>query len=252
MGYRRITAELNDRYNNKNNKHYNEVHLHNITVNRKRVRRICLRFHIFSNIKYRNPGCTRKGKEQFIALNLLNRVFTADDINEKWCTDVTEFKWTDDTRTVKIYLSAIIDLCDKRIVAYEISSRNDNPLVINTFRKAMLLNPGAKPLVHSDRGFQYTSKEFFLMMRKAGMVQSMSRVGCCPDNGAIEGFWSILKRERYYKHTFSSPEELIWTIKDFIHYYNYERLLLKTGSTPMALHKKYMNAPRSHVSIPAC
>ena len=59
-------------------------------------------------------------------------------------------------------------------------------------------NPDAHPLFHSDRGFQYTSHAFHHMLEDAGMTQSMSRVAHCIDNGPMEGFWGILKREEYY------------------------------------------------------
>ena len=86
--------------------------------------------------------------------NLLNREFHADKPNEKWLTDVTEFKWYEGLTVHKVYLSAILDLYDRRIVSFVISEHNDNPLVFKTLDKAISENPGAMPLFHSDRGFQ--------------------------------------------------------------------------------------------------
>ena len=86
-----------------------------------------------------------------------------------------------------------MDLYDKRIVSYVISHFNNNKLVFDTFDKAIKANPNAKPIFHSDRGFQYTSKIFKFKLDKAGMIQSMSRVGKCIDNGPMEGFWGTLK-----------------------------------------------------------
>ena len=184
-GYRRINDELR--------------HDHDIHVNDKRVLRICRVRGIKSTIKYSNHGCTRRAKNpQYIAENVLNRQFYADKPNEKWLTDVTEFKWYEGVEMHKIYLSAILDLFDRRIVAYVISERNDNPLVFKTFDKAVKANPDAHPLFHSDRGFQYTNRTFHHKLEQAGMTQSMSRVAHCIDNGPMEGFWGILKRERYY------------------------------------------------------
>lgn len=97
----------------------------------------------------------------------------------KWLTDVTEFKWYDGPAVHKIYLSAILDLYDRRIVAYKIGTSNNNKLVFDTFDEAIEKNPNAHPLVHSDRGFQYTSKHFRAKLDAAKMVQSMSRVGRC-------------------------------------------------------------------------
>ena len=173
-----------------------------------------------------------------IAENVLNREFHADAPNEKWLTDVTEFKWYEDKEVHKIYLSAILDLYDKRIVSYVIGDRNNNPLVLETFDKAVELYPDAHPLFHSDRGFQYTSKVFHQKLIDAGMTQSMSRVAKCIDNGPMEGFWGILKREKYYGHRFEDKESLIEMIEKYIDYYNTKRLQRNLGvSTPM---EKYM------------
>lgn len=100
----------------------------------------------------------------------------------------------------KIYLSVILVLCGKRPVAYEYSDHNDNPLVFNTFDKALAANPGATPLFHSDRGYQYTSKTFRQKIVDAGMTQSMSRVARCIDNGPMKGFWGIMKRICWKQH----------------------------------------------------
>ncbi len=79
--------------------------------------------------------------------------FYSEKTNEKWINDVTDFKWYYVIELHKLYLSAILDLCDRRIVSYVISERTDNPLVYKTFDKAVKANPDAHPLFHSDRGF---------------------------------------------------------------------------------------------------
>lgn len=84
------------------------------------------------------------------AKNVLNREFYADAPNEKWLTDVTEFKFYNGTEVKKLYLSAILDLYDRRIVAYKIGSSNNNKLVFDNFDEAVALNPNAHPLFHSD------------------------------------------------------------------------------------------------------
>jgi transposase InsO family protein len=76
-------------------------------------------------------------------------------------------------------------------------------LVMNTFDAAVALEPDARPLFHSDRGFQYTSRQFCTRLKKHHMKQSMSRVAHCIDNGPMEGFWGILKREKYYGRRFT-------------------------------------------------
>ena len=99
----------------------------------------------------------------------------------------------------KIYLSVILDLCDRRPVAFVYSSNNDISLVFDTFDKAVVENPEATPIFHSDRGYQYTSRAFRQRILDAGITQSMSRVGRCIDNGPMEGFWGLMKREMYYE-----------------------------------------------------
>ena len=230
-GYRRINDDLYRDYG--------------IKINDKRVLRICRAKDIKSTIKYANHGCTRRADNpQFIAENILNREFTASKPNEKWLTDVTEFKWYDENKDKhKVYLSAILDLYDRRIVSYVISDRNDNSLVFTTFDQAIAANPGATPLCHSDRGFQYTNRTFHTQLENAGMIQSMSRVAKCIDNGPMEGFWGILKRERYYGKRFGSREELVSMIESYIYYYNNKRYQRRFGIlTPIEKHNSYLLA----------
>uniref|UniRef100_UPI000AF86AF3 IS3 family transposase n=1 Tax=Mediterraneibacter glycyrrhizinilyticus TaxID=342942 RepID=UPI000AF86AF3 len=229
-GYRRIRDDL-ERY-------------HDIKISDKRMLRICRKRDIKSTIKYANNGCTRNSNNpQYIADNLLNREFHADKPNEKWLTDVTEFKWYEGIEVHKVYLSAILDLYDRRIVAYMVRDRNDNSLVFDTVDKAIAENPDAHPLFHSDRGFQYTNRVFHSKLEKAGMTQSMSRVAKCIDNGPMEGFWGIIKRERYYGKKFMDKESLIEMIKNYIRYYNTKRLQRNLGIvTPMEKYEMYLAA----------
>ena len=113
--------------------------------------RICRKLNIKSTIKYSNNGCTRQAANpQYIAENILNREFTAKAPNEKWLTDVTEFHYYIGMEKHKVYLSAILDLYDRRIVSYVIRDKNNNALVFDTVDNALLRNPGAQPLFHSD------------------------------------------------------------------------------------------------------
>ena len=139
----------------------------------------------------------------------------------------------------KVYLSAILDLCDRGIVSYVLRDSNDNKLVFDTFDLAVEHNPDAKPIFHSDRGFQYTSHIFHQKLADQGMVQSMSRVARCIDNGPMEGFWGILKRECYYGRRFTSRESLVQTIEGYIDYYNNQRIQRNLGIlTPMEARAK--------------
>lgn len=227
MGYRRIRDEL--------------FRHHGIRVNDKRILRICRALHIQSAIKFRRHGCTRSAASpQYVAKNYLGRRFHADAPDLKWLTDVTEFKYYVGPEVRKIYLSAILDLCDRRIVAFAISNRNDNKLVFDTFDAAIAAEPNAHPLFHSDRGYQYTSAVFHQKLRAAGMKQSMSRVAHCLDNGPMEGFWGILKRERYYGHRFTSRAQLVQMITDYIDFYNNRRIQRRLSvMAPMEFHQHF-------------
>lgn len=231
MGYRRIRDTL--------------AHDHDIDVNDKRILRICRKKKVQSRVKHKYNCCTKPASDPaYIAENVLNREFDSDQLNEKWCTDVTEFKYGigDEEKKGKVYLSAILDLCDTIPVSYSIGDHNDNPLVMESFDKALEARPGAKPIFHSDRGYQYTSKEFRQKILDAGMTQSMSRIAHCTDNGPMEGFWGIMKREMYYGKKFRTKEELVKAIEDYIDYYINRRVQRKLGVlTPMEYHEKMVS-----------
>jgi transposase InsO family protein len=229
-GYRRIRDDL-ERY-------------HNTRVNDKRVLRICRNRNIKSTIKYSNNGCTRQSTNpQYLAENTLNREFKSVAPNKKWLTDVTEFHYYIGIEKHKVYLSAILDLYDRRIVSYIIRDWNNNALVFDTFDAAVEKCPNAHPLFHTDRGFQYTNRTFHAKLEAAGMTQSMSRVAKCIDNGPMEGFWGIIKRERYYGKKFTSRESVIEMIENYIEYYNNKRLQRNLGVlTPMEKHEIFMQA----------
>ena len=140
-----------------------------------------------------------KSMPEITAENILNREFYAGHFEEKWLTDVTELRYGING---KAYLSAILDLADKSIVSFVIGSSNNNALVFETFDIAHQEHPEAKPLFHSDRGYQYTSKTFRKKLEEAGMRQSMSRVSRCIDNGPMEAFWGMLKSEMYFYKNF--------------------------------------------------
>lgn len=225
LGYRQMTITIN--------------RIHNTNYNKKRIYRLMQILHIKSVCRIKKKTYIPSTPET-VAENVLNREFYADAPNEKWLTDVTEFKFYVGPETKKLYLSAIFDLYDRRIVAYKIGLSNNNQLVFDTFDEAVAQNPDAHPLFHSDRGFQYTSKTFYNKLMEAKMRQSMSRVGKCIDNGPMEGFWGILKSEMYYLRKFTSQEELTAAIENYIFFYNtgrYQKKLL--CMTPMEFHLAY-------------
>ena len=215
-GYRRMTMNINRNLN----KQYNH----------KRIYRLMKSINLQSVIRKKKKRYI-KSTPQITAENVLNRDFSAATLNEKWLTDVTEFKLTNGT---KAYLSAIIDLYDNSIVSYVLGHSNNNKLVFDTFDLAIERNPSASPLLHSDRGYQYTSKAFKLKLDKVSATQSMSRVGRCIDNGPIEGFWGIIKSEMYYLRKFDNFDELKLAIDNYIEFYNNKRLQKKLkGLSPI-------------------
>ena len=210
--------------------------IHDVNYNKKRIYRLMQMLHLKSVCRKKRYNYI-KSTPEVTAENVLNREFYADAPNEKWLTDVTEFKYYVGAEVKKLYLSAILDIYDRRIVAYKIGASNNNQLVFDTFDEAIENNPTAHPLFHSDRGFQYTNKTFHNKLMNAGMRQSMSRVGRCIDNGPMEGYWGILKSEMYYLKKFTSQEELTQAIENYIDFYNTKRFQLKLKCmTPMEFH----------------
>nr|WP_281365891.1 IS3 family transposase [Paenibacillus phytohabitans] len=204
-------------------------------INTKRVYRLMKLQGIQSVIRRKRKKYAGSTPQQ-VAENVLNREFHAEAPNQKWVTDVTEFKYGNGK---KAYLSAILDLHDKSIVSYVLGHSNNNLLVFETFELAVQAAPKSHPLLHSDRGFQYTSLKFKEMLDEAEMKQSMSRVGCCIDNGPMESFWGTLKCEKYYLHTYRTFEELRKDIEDYIDFYNNERLQAKlNGLSPVEFRTK--------------
>lgn len=217
-GYRRITLNLN----RQNGTNYNPKRIYRLMhcVDIKAVIR---------RKKKRYAPC----KPHITAENILNRDFRAQQANEKWLTDVTELKYG---HGQKAYLSAILDLGDNSIVSHVFGPRNNNELVFKTLELAIQANPEAKPLFHSDRGFQYTNSTFFTKLNQAGCTQSMSRVSRCIDNGPMEGFWGTLKSEMYYLQKFNGYQELQQAVDQYIHFYNHDRYQAKlNGLAPLEL-----------------
>ena len=218
LGYRRMTLYINCL----NNKHYS----------RNRIHRIMKVINIHSVIR-RKRKKYQSSTPETTADNILNRDFFTEAPNRKWTTDVTEFKWYEGPVVHKLYLSVILDLYDLSTVAWVVSRRNDNKLVLDTFAQAIQNNPEAKPIFHSDRGFQYTSKIFQNKLREQGMTQSMSRVGHCIDNGPTENFWGIVKSEMYYRNTFTDEQSLRKAVAEYMAFYSTERIQERfKGKTP--------------------
>lgn len=204
-------------------------------INHKRISRLMGVARIQSVIRRKRKKYAGSTPQQ-VAENLLNREFQAELPNEKWVTDVTEFKYG---TSQKAYLSAILDLHDNTIVSYVLGHSNNNRLVFETIDLALQAATGSTPLLHSDRGFQYTSLGFKKIIDDSKLKQSMSRVGRCIDNGPMESFWGTLKCEKYYLNKYHNFESLKKDIEEYIYFYNYERLQAKlNGLSPKEFRTK--------------
>ena len=161
--------------------------------------------------------------------NLLNRDFTATRPNQKWVTDVTYIL----TRDGWAYLSTIKDLFDNFIVAHEFGRENSVALVQQNLRKAKQKEKVTDGLIlHSDQGQQYTSQTYFVLTHEYNIAPSMSRRGNCWDNAPMESFFAHLKEEALRQYKSPTFEEAQQIIDDYIRFYNYERIQLKTRQTP--------------------
>lgn len=214
-GYRRITATLRNK---------------GLTINHKKVERLMKKMGIKSLVRVKKYQ-SYKGQQGNIARNLLKRDFKARRPYQKWVTDVTEFA----VAGKKLYFSPVLDLYNSEIVSYSISDRPDFNQTMDMLKKALKKLPaGARPILHSDQGWQYQMKAYQYQLRKSRIRQSMSRKGNCLDNAVMENFFGILKSELFYIEKFNSYECLQQAIIDYVHYYNNHRIKLKlNGLTPV-------------------
>ena len=200
--------------------------------NPKTILRIMEKYGLLSGIR-RCRKWQQMGQQIHKYENLLNREFRADKPNSKWVTDISYIH----TKQGVLYLSMIRDLYDNSIVAYKTGSQQTVNLVLDTVRLAVKREKkavAAELQLHSDQGFQYTSQAYFNLTQEYGITPSMSRRGNPYDNAMAENFFSILKTECIYRHkpaTFAEANEMI---DRYIHFYNHERIQLKTGEAPLA------------------
>ena len=210
-GSRRIAEGLKEKYG--------------AAFNRKKVQRIMNKYYLKPRY-YKEPknDANKKRVEENVKPNLIKRDFTANKPNQKWCTDITYLIYG----TQRAYLSSIIDLSDMRIVAYVISRHINNKLVMDTINQALAKRKDAYGcILHSDQGFQYTSNEYKTICLDKGIIISMSPKGSPVDNSPIESWHSLLKKEVLYNNNISSLQEYISLVKDWIEFYNTERIRLK-------------------------
>lgn len=197
-------------------------------VNHKKVLRIMNKYGLLSEIRRRRKY-KYMGQQLHKYENILNRQFYANKPNQKWVTDISYIH----TGQGVLYLSMIRDLFDNSIVAYQTGTEQTVKLVSNTINKAIAQEKITTELqLHSDQGFQYTSREYFKLTKEYNITPSMSRRGNCYDNAMAENFFGILKAECIYRNKPNSFEQARRLIDDYIFFYNFERIQLKTKLTP--------------------
>jgi transposase InsO family protein len=214
-GYRRIRDELTN---------------HGHKVNHKKVQRMMKELGLKSLVrmkKYRSY----KGSIGKIAPNILDRNFMSEKPNEKWVTDITEFKLFGE----KLYLSPILDLYNGEIISYTIGSRPVYSLVSTMLDQAFeKVTDQEELLLHSDQGWHYQMKQYRHTLKQHGITQSMSRKGNCYDNAVIENFFGIMKTELLYLKEFESVEHFKLELDKYIDYYNNKRIKAKLkGMSPV-------------------
>ncbi|XWE63955.1 IS3 family transposase [Sporomusa sphaeroides] len=202
---------------------------HCLVVNHKAVLRVMRKYGLLSSIRRPRPLYQRQQRMN-IYENKLNRDFHADRPNQKWVTDISYIHTGEGT----LYLSAIKDLYDDFIVAYDMGTIQDNALVYRTIQKAKK-EVADGLILHSDQGFQYTSHGYLNLTKQYGILPSMSRAATPLDNAPAENFFGILKTECIYRQKIQTIHQARHLIDQYIHFYNFERIKTKNGHTPFQI-----------------
>lgn len=192
-----------------------------IRCSKERVARLMREMELVAKPKRNKPVGTRRRANATIAPNRLGRDFTASEPNTKWVSDTT-FVWTAEGW---LYVAVILDLFSRLVVGWAMGSRNDEELVRLALEMALVRrSPPREMLLHSDQGSPYTSTGYLARLAELEVVTSMSRVGDCYDNAAMESFFSTLKSECVERCTFPDRQEARLVIFEYIEcFYNRER-----------------------------
>ena len=201
-----------------------------VMVNHKRVERIMKELGLKSLVrpkKYRSY----RGIEGRIASNIIKRDFVAQSVNQKWATDVTEFKICGN----KLYLSPVLDMYNGEIISYTLCKHPNLLMVTSMMRKALKkVNNTDNLIIHSDQGWHYQNRSYQKMLENKNITQSMSRKGNCLDNAMMESFFAVFKSELIYLQKFNSINEFERSLKSYIKYYNNDRIKLSLkGMSPV-------------------
>jgi putative transposase len=224
-GYRRMSASLNQQA---------------VRISEKVVRRLMKQDGLVPALRRRRRYGSYMGEISPAPDNLLNRDFSAGAPNEKWLTDITEFQ----IPAGKVYLSPMIDCFDGLVVSWSIGTRPDADLA-NTMLDAAIetvTDCATRPVVHSDRGGHYRWPGWMSRVEQAGLIRSMSRKACSPDNAACEGFFGRLKNELFYSRNWLSTttEEFMAALDDYIRWYNGDRIKLSLGARSPIEYRRHL------------
>ena len=222
-GYRRIQNALQNQ---------------GIHVNHKKVYRLMKELGLQCRVRMKKYK-SYKGRVGKVADNLLNREFQAEKPNQKWVTDITEFKLFGE----KLYFSPILDLFNGEIISYTLGTRPTYSLVEEMLEKGLeRLSDDDELLMHSDQGWHYQMPQYRQTLQEAGITQSMSRKGNCHDNAVIENFFGIMKSELLYYKEFESVEHFKEELTAFVDDYNHQRIKSKLRMSPVQYREKFEEA----------
>jgi len=173
------------------------------------------------------PRTTDSRHEQPVVGNVLDRQFDAERPNEKWVVDITYIP----TGEGWLYLAGVMDLCSRKIVGWSMADHMEATLVSDALRMAIAgRSPGEGLLHHSDRGSQYASDDYMHLLQTHGVEVSMSGVGQCWDNAAMESFWATLKTELVHHERYATREQARASIFEYMEvFYNRKRLHSSLG-----------------------
>lgn len=210
-----------------------------IQVNHKTVRKLMHKLGIFGMRGVGSHYKSYKGAVGNIADNVINRNFVASMSNCKWATDITQMKICGR----KLYMSPILDMCNGEVVTYTVSEHPNLNLVLSMVKKA-LNNVGdvSGLILHSDQGWHYQNDKYQKLLNSHNIRQSMSRKGNCRDNSMMENFFGLMKTELLYLHKWDSVSQFTDKLKEYIEYYNNERIKLRLKTSPV----KYRLAIQKH------
>lgn len=211
-----------------------------ITVSEKVIRRIMREEGLKAICIKRKRYNSYMGEISPAVDNIINRDFHADQPNQKWLTDITEFH----IPAGKVYLSPIIDCFDGMAVTWTIGT-SPNADMVNSMldEAASLLKEREYPIIHSDRGCHYRWPGWIERMEKYNLIRSMSKKGYSPDNSACEGFFGRLKNEMFYGRSWVnvSVERFIRILDNYIHWYNEERIKISLKGMSPVEYRKSLN-----------